>query len=157
MFEEALLSVGKIESGIMGNHIPEERKRDSILADKELDWGTETMVVYDEGVKTPPNKVFIKKEWMLFQLLASICLVLVMAIIYRTSAPWTNEARSVISGVYEQEFQFASVVNWFDETIGQPFAFLPREFWKRYGGAISLCRQAEPSWKALNIMVKALS
>ena len=121
-----------------GKYIPEERKRDSILADKELDWGTENLVVYDEGIKTPPTKVFIKKEWMLFQLLASVCLVLVMAIIYRTSAPWTNEARGVISGVYEQEFQFASVVNWFDETIGQPFAFLPENAGKDTGSDFSM-------------------
>lgn len=109
----------------LGHFHPEEREGQAFLADKDLDWGTDNMVVYEEGIKDPPDKVFIKKEWVLFQLLASVCLVLVMAIIYRTSAPWTDEAKDVISGVYEREFQFASVVNWFDETIGQPFAFLP--------------------------------
>ncbi|WP_455661930.1 peptidoglycan DD-metalloendopeptidase family protein [Pradoshia sp.] len=122
----------------LGHHNPAERKRDSILADKELDWGPENMVVYEEGIKSPPDKVFIKKEWMLFQLLASVCLVLVMAIIYRTSAPWTDEARDMISGVYEQEFQFASVVDWFDETIGQPFAFLPEKQMKGNGDDFSM-------------------
>ncbi|MGM9930358.1 peptidoglycan DD-metalloendopeptidase family protein [Pradoshia sp.] len=109
----------------LGYQKREAQRESPILADKELDWGAENMVVYDEGIKSPPNKVFIKKEWMLFQVLASTCLVLVMAIVYRTSAPWTDDARELIGGVYEQEFQFASVVNWFDETVGQPFAFLP--------------------------------
>ena len=122
----------------LAHHNLEERKSAPILADEELDWGTDNIVVYEEGIKSPPDKVFFKKEWLLFQLLASICLVLVMAIIYRTSAPWTNEARNVISGVYEREFQFASVVNWFDETIGQPFAFLPENPAKEKGENFSL-------------------
>lgn len=116
----------------------ENRRENAILANKELDWGTENMIVYDEGIKSPPNKVFIKKDWLLFQVLASISFVLVMAIVYRTSAPWTDEAKDLIGGVYEQEFQFASVVNWFDETIGQPFAFLPENIDKEKGEDFSM-------------------
>ena len=95
--------------------------------EEEKEWGTENVFVYEEGITKHTKPPIIKKEWIVFRILASVCLVLVIAIIYRTSAPWTQTAKLVLDTVYQQEFQFAAVSNWFEDTIGKPFAFLPED------------------------------
>ena len=95
--------------------------------DDEKEWESEHVFVYEEGMNKHTKPPLIKKEWIVFRILFSICLVLVIAIIYRTSAPWTETAKQAVDTVYQQEFQFATVSNWFEDTIGKPFAFLPED------------------------------
>lgn len=97
------------------------------VMENEKEWGAENVFVYEEGMDQHTRPPFINKDWILFRILASVCLVLCMAIIYRTSAPWTEKARTTLENVYQQEFQFATVSNWFEDTIGKPFAFLPED------------------------------
>lgn len=93
----------------------------------EKEWGAENVFVYEEGINQHTKPPFVNKDWILFRILASVCLVLCMAIIYRTSAPWTETAKIALEKAYQQEFQFATVSNWFEDTIGKPFAFLPED------------------------------
>ncbi len=93
----------------------------------EKEWGSENVFVYEEGVSEHKKPPIVNKDWILFRILASVCLVLCMAIIYRTSAPWTQTAKTTLDQVYQKEFQFASVSSWFEDTVGKPFAFLPEE------------------------------
>ena len=103
--------------------------------EEDKEWGSEHVLVYEEGINQHTKPPLINKEWIIFRILASVCLVLCMAIIYRTSAPWTQTARTALDDVYQKEFQFASVSNWFEDTIGKPLAFLPKDTIKGNGPA----------------------
>ena len=95
--------------------------------EEDKKWGSENVFVYEEGLNQHTKPPMIKKEWIVFRILASVCFVLVIAIIYRTSAPWTQTAKNALDSVYQKEFEFATVSNWFEDTIGKPFAFLPED------------------------------
>ncbi len=99
--------------------------------ENEKEWESENVFVYEEGVNQHKKPPIINKDWILFRILASVCLVLCMAIIYRTSAPWTHTAKTALDQVYQKEFQFATVSNWFENTVGKPFAFLPEDSVKK--------------------------
>lgn len=66
-----------------------------------------------------------KKELFLFKVMASVCLFLAIAVMYKHPSVKLDPARSFVSKTMEQEFQFASVTAWYEETFGRPLAFLP--------------------------------
>ena len=90
---------------------------------EEKEEGMESIITYEANIHQDPP--FIKKEWIIFRVLASMCLVLIMAIVYRTTSPVAEQARAMITPYIEQEFQFATVAAWFEEKFDQPLAFLP--------------------------------
>ncbi|TMW71567.1 M23 family metallopeptidase [Alteribacter natronophilus] len=76
----------------------------------------------DEDGKPEP---FIKKERIMFQLLASICLVLVTAIIFSLPSGQFDQARQFMYNSFNQEFEFTAVADWYEGQFGRPLALLP--------------------------------
>ncbi len=67
------------------------------------------------------------KEWLMFRVLAACALFLSAGILFKDATPGLNEARSVVKNTFEQEFQFAAVSNWYNDTFGTPVALLPEK------------------------------
>lgn len=66
-----------------------------------------------------------KKEWFFFKVLASICLVLIVAIMFRNESTKLAPIRAFVQETMNQDFQFAAVSDWYETTFGEPLAFLP--------------------------------
>lgn len=75
----------------------------------------------------PPNKIhpLWNKELFLFKILASALLVLVVAIVFKSSSPKLIQARSFIKSTMNTEFQFAAVSEWYEKQFGKPLAIFP--------------------------------
>lgn len=65
------------------------------------------------------------KEFFIFKILVSALLVLVVGILFKTSTPQFDNARTIVNKVMKTEFQFAAVSNWYEDQFGKPLAFLP--------------------------------
>ena len=102
----------------------------SILSDEER-YGAEHMPVVEYSQPSYEQRSshtrFFQTEWLVFKFLASVCLVLVVGILFKNSSPSFDEARQYVKQTMETEFQFAAVSNWYEETFGQPLALLPVE------------------------------
>jgi stage IV sporulation protein FA len=61
----------------------------------------------------------------LFKLLASACLFLVIAILFRNHTATLDSTRNVVKKTMETEFQFATVSNWYENKFGKPLALFP--------------------------------
>ncbi len=66
-----------------------------------------------------------KKEWFLFKILAAACLFLLVAIAYKHPSTQLDKVRVVVKDTMNQEFQFATVASWYEDTFGKPIAFYP--------------------------------
>lgn len=78
----------------------------------------------DKGIGEPEEK-FIRKDILIFQILASICLFLIVGIIFKTGASQFEGARQFVQNSYQQEFQFETVAHWYEDQFGKPLALLP--------------------------------
>ncbi|MBA9025724.1 MULTISPECIES: M23 family metallopeptidase [Bacillaceae] len=74
-----------------------------------------------------------KKEWFLFKILAAACLFLLVAIAFKHPSTQLDEVRSVVKETMNQEFQFATVASWYEDTFGKPIAFYPDKTKKESG------------------------
>ena len=90
--------------------------------DKENPYEIES---YD-GYSDKDHPLF-KKEYFFFKILVSICLFLVVAVMFKHPSVRLDSARSFVTENMNQEFQFASVSSWYENTFGKPIAFLPAE------------------------------
>lgn len=70
------------------------------------------------------QKLF-RKDMFIMQVLLSICLFLVVGIMFKVQSPKFEAARSFVQSSFEQEFQFASIANWYENQFGKPLALLP--------------------------------
>lgn len=68
---------------------------------------------------------FFRKDILVLQLLAAVCLFLVVGILFQTESPQFEGARQFVSSSFEEEFQFATVANWYENQFGKPLALLP--------------------------------
>lgn len=75
---------------------------------------------YEEG-----SHPLFRKEVFFFKLLASICLFLVVAIVFRNQSPALDSTRALVKNTMETEFQFAAVSSWYEGKFGKPLALLP--------------------------------
>ncbi|MFE0503592.1 peptidoglycan DD-metalloendopeptidase family protein [Peribacillus butanolivorans] len=66
-----------------------------------------------------------KKEYFFFKILASVCLFLIIAVMFKHPSTRLDSARSFVTENMKQEFQFASISNWYESAFGKPIAFLP--------------------------------
>lgn len=78
-----------------------------------------------EGEPEEMGHPLFRKEIFLFKVLASACLVLIVAIIYRNDSPSLQQVKNFVAKSMEQDFQFAAVSDWYEEQFGQPLAVLP--------------------------------
>ncbi|WP_285765535.1 M23 family metallopeptidase [Peribacillus sp. SI8-4] len=68
-----------------------------------------------------------RKEYFFFKILVSVCLFLVIAVMFKHPSARLDPARSFVSENMSKEFQFASISNWYENAFGKPIAFLPKE------------------------------
>jgi stage IV sporulation protein FA len=57
--------------------------------------------------------------------LASACLVLIVAILFRSEAEKAQPVKTFVKTTMETEFQFAAVSDWYEKQFGKPLALLP--------------------------------
>lgn len=75
-------------------------------------------------IQEPEEKMF-RKDILIMQILISVCLFLIIGIIFKVENPQLDRARNFVQNSFEQEFQFASVANWYENQFGKPLALLP--------------------------------
>ncbi len=68
---------------------------------------------------------FFRKDILMLQVLVSICLFLVIGIMFKSQIPQLEGARQFVINSFEEEFQFAAVANWYEDQFGKPLALLP--------------------------------
>ena len=71
------------------------------------------------------NHPLFKKEVFLLKILASACLVLIVAILFRSEVDRVAPVKQFVKTTMETEFQFAAVSNWYEDQFGKPLALLP--------------------------------
>ncbi|GAA0601529.1 stage IV sporulation protein SpoIVFA [Virgibacillus siamensis] len=57
----------------------------------------------------------------------SVMLFMAVALLFRVEGEWLTEPKEWTSSVLTEEFPFASVNNWYQETFGQPMAVAPNQ------------------------------
>lgn len=80
----------------------------------------------------PPHQIktnhpLFKKEIFLFKVLASACLFLVVAIMFKNDAALFEKPKAFVADAMDKNFQFATVIHWYEEQFGQSFALLPKQ------------------------------
>ncbi|MFJ8529787.1 peptidoglycan DD-metalloendopeptidase family protein [Bacillus sp. NPDC094106] len=65
-----------------------------------------------------------RKEVFLFKVLLSAILVLSVAILFKNAPAPLNGARTAVTKVMQEEFQFAAVSKWYEDQFGKPLVFL---------------------------------
>jgi stage IV sporulation protein FA len=93
-------------------------------ADDEERYGLDKMPVY-EGGSNEGNHPLFKKEVFIFKVLASITLLLVVAIMFKNTSSVFDPARTFVKNSMDKDFQFAAVSDWYEEQFGKPLALLP--------------------------------
>lgn len=109
-----------------------QRERTTRQMETKLPWtedeeryGFERMTSYESGPVDEENHPLFRKEVFIFKVLASACLVLVIAIMFRNQTPELDSAREFVTKSMNEEFQFAAVSDWYEGTFGKPLALLP--------------------------------
>ncbi|MGE6375567.1 peptidoglycan DD-metalloendopeptidase family protein [Peribacillus muralis] len=112
------------------NRIAKRRK----FNDSPIENGSWTEINNDEpygvdsfnGYSEKDHPLF-RKEYFFFKILVSVCLFLVIAVMFKHPSAHLDPARSFVTENMSKEFQFASISNWYESAFGKPIAFLPKE------------------------------
>ena len=70
---------------------------------------------------------FFRKDRFLMQVLGSICLFFIIAIILQSSSSKFQNARGYVEKLFEEEFKFNVVANWYEDAFGRPLALFPTD------------------------------
>ncbi|NEU29766.1 M23 family metallopeptidase [bacterium LRH843] len=93
-----------------------------------------TMSRYEEAREEPDFYVHHEKShetmaetnnFILFRILAAVCLFLLIAILFKTNAPQLDGVKQFVQKSYEEEFHFAAISNWYEDQFGRPLALVP--------------------------------
>lgn len=102
-----------------------KKNSDHVLwTEDEERYGFEKISSYESRGDEGLHPLF-NREWFLFKVLASACLFLVVAIMFKNNATVFEPARNFVKASMEKEFQFTAVSNWYEEQFGKPLALLP--------------------------------
>ncbi|MFS0646742.1 peptidoglycan DD-metalloendopeptidase family protein [Siminovitchia sp. 179-K 8D1 HS] len=112
--------------------IAKRRKSYDRKRDNSVHWPDELMdndimdehSIYDSK-NHPTFHPLWNREVFIFKVLASITLVLLVSIIYKSESPAFQEAKSVVNRTMETEFRFAAVSEWYENRFGKPLALFP--------------------------------
>lgn len=113
-----------------------------LWTEDEERYGFDKLSSYD-GSSDGGNHPLFRKEWFLFKLLASACLFLIVAIMFKNNAATFDSAREFVKKSMEKDFQFVAVSNWYEEQFGKPLALLPFKDQKNDGGKKSTASNTE--------------
>jgi stage IV sporulation protein FA len=102
----------------------EKMNHGRLLYSEEEKHGFDRIPTYDIGPSEGNHPLF-KKEVFLFKVLASACLVLIVAILFRSPADKAVTVQDYVKKTMDQEFQFAAVSDWYEKQFGKPLALLP--------------------------------
>lgn len=109
-----------------------ERDRMTKQIETQLPWtedeeryGFQRLDSYESGPIEEESHPLFRKEVWIFKLLASVCLVLIIAIMFRNQTPALDQAREFVTKSMEEDFQFAAVSEWYENTFGKQLALLP--------------------------------
>jgi stage IV sporulation protein FA len=102
-----------------------ERKSSSFLMSDDEKYGFERPASYEGGGSDESNHPLFRKEVFMFKILASICLVLIVGILFKEQNPKLDNARQFVTQTMETDFQFAAISSWYEEQFGSPLALLP--------------------------------
>ncbi|MCM3587674.1 M23 family metallopeptidase [Mesobacillus maritimus] len=94
------------------------------LPETEELYGFDKLPSYDAGPGEGNHPLF-KKEVFLLKILTSACLVLVVAILFRSETERAEPIKGFVKTNLESEFQFAAVSDWYQDQFGKPLALLP--------------------------------
>jgi stage IV sporulation protein FA len=89
-------------------------------------YGNPIVVTYDEEEERLQHPLF-RKEVFLFKWFIAALLFFGVAILFKNESPAWQGARSFVKHVMEQDFQFATVANWYEKQFGKPLAFFTTE------------------------------
>ncbi|MDR7001491.1 stage IV sporulation protein FA [Neobacillus niacini] len=99
--------------------------------DRQLAWpgdeekyGFNNVSSYGGGPDDGGHPLF-RMEVFIFKILASACLFLVVAILFRNQTATFDHARNLVRTTMDKEFEFAVVSQWYEEKFGKPLALLP--------------------------------
>ncbi|MCM3179776.1 M23 family metallopeptidase [Cytobacillus horneckiae] len=104
---------------------------------------------YDGPPGDKNSHPLFRKEVFFFKILASACLFLIVAILFKNDSDTFTDARVFVEKSMEQSFQFAAVSKWYEEKFGTTFALLPTKEKEQ-------AEEAEPSGYALPASAKIL-
>lgn len=82
--------------------------------------------VYEADPSERSDHPLFNKGTFLLKILASCILVLVIAIVYKSSTPQALPIQQFVKQTMTSEFQFAAVSAWYEERFGEPLAILPK-------------------------------
>lgn len=66
-----------------------------------------------------------KKEIFIFKMLISVCLVLIIAILFKNQSAQFDASRNLVEKVMQNEFQFAAISSWYESKFGKPLTLFP--------------------------------
>jgi stage IV sporulation protein FA len=93
-------------------------------AEDEERYGFDKISSFEGGPDEGIHPLF-NKEVFVFKILASICLVLIVGILFKNQSPTLLKARTVVENTMQTDFQFAAVSDWYETKFGKPLALLP--------------------------------
>lgn len=96
----------------------------SIWPSEDEKHGFNHLSTFEAGPGGDDHPLF-QKEVFLFKLLASACLFLLIAIMFRNHSAVFDPARDIVKKSMDKEFQFAAVSEWYEGKFGKPLALLP--------------------------------
>ncbi|AXF55782.1 M23 family metallopeptidase [Salicibibacter kimchii] len=80
----------------------------------------------DNKQSSSPRKEKMKQRFFI-QWLGALACFLLTAMIVQTNVPLSADTKQTAVNLYENEFQFATVSNWYEEQFGRPLALFPEE------------------------------
>ncbi|RSK28010.1 M23 family metallopeptidase [Bacillus sp. HMF5848] len=84
------------------------------------------MVFSSDHQKNRGEHPLFNREMFVLKTFIAVCLVLLVAILYRDSSPRLDQVRNYVSATMEKEFNFATVTAWYENQFGNaPLALLP--------------------------------
>lgn len=111
----------------------------------EEKYGFNQLISYEGSEHVEESHPLFKKEIFLFKILASICLVLIVAILFRNQSGSLDSTRNMVKKTMGTEFQFAAVNDWYEKKFGKPLALLPFNEKKSTNNTVSNQQYAVPA------------
>jgi stage IV sporulation protein FA len=65
------------------------------------------------------------KDVFMMKIFAAAILFLMVGILFKNQSPQFVETRQFVTGVFEKDFQFATVAKWYEDKFGMPLSLLP--------------------------------